>query len=669
MYSFGDFIKLLKIKKWPTRSQWGQFFKVLTKKEKVIFFTLFILGVVSFIYIFVSFYFKNTKPVPARGGSYTEGVIGQPRFINPIYANSDVDRDLVQLVFSGLMKYDDNLNIIPDLAQRYEIEEDGKVYKFYLKDKIFWQDKTPLTADDVVFTIKTIQNSEYKSPLQANWVGVEVEKIGDSGVKFTIRKPYGSFLENCTVKILPKHIWADIPPENSSLSVYNLKPVASGPYKIKEIQQDKPDHIESLILSPNPSYFGKKPNIGEIKFVFFDDKEKLIKEAKNNKIKGLSSDYFIEGLGSGWNYYKLDLSRYFALFLNPANSKILSVKDIRIALNYGTNKKEIVEKVFGKDANSIIIAQSPILPDIYGFNSPSKIYDFDPEKAKDILEKAGFKDENQDGIREKITKKDSTLQLKSELKSGSQGKEVEELQKCLAKFPEIYPEGEITGSFRAKTEAAVKRFQEKYAAEILQPSGLKEGTGTVGKATRNKLNEVCFPSGEDITPLIISLVTVEQPELVSVANVLQKQWEPLGIKLEIKTFSSSQLEQDYIKPRNYEILLFGEVLGAIPDPFPFWHSNQKNDPGLNLSMYDNKDADKLLEDARQSLDFGVRAEKLNSFQNLLIADAPAVFLYSPDYVYLVSKEIKGITSAKIVDPSKRFIGVENWYIKTKRIWD
>ncbi|GAI49577.1 unnamed protein product, partial [marine sediment metagenome] len=128
------------------------------------------------------------------------------------------------------------------------------------------------------------------------------------------------------------------------------------------------------------------------------------------------------------------------------------------------------------------------------------------------------------------------------------------------------------------------------------------------------------------------------------------------------------LKREIIKPRNYESLLFGEVLGVIPDPFPFWSSLQKKDPGLNLAMYENKKCDKLLKEVRQSLDEDVRKEKLEEFQELLIEDTPAVFLYNPDYLYLVSKEIKGINVKIITDPSKRFIGIENWYIKTKRAW-
>ena len=649
--------KFLFIKNWPVKFQWKQFFKVITKKEKIAFFAFFLLALGSFTFLLLNFYFKNTEIAPARGGTYTEGVIGQPRFINPVYANSDVDRDLVQLIFSGLMKYDENLQIVPDLAKGCpEIEEDGKIYKFYLKENIFWQDKTPFTSDDIIFTIKTIQNPDFKSPLQANWVGVEVEKINDLGVKFTLRKPYSAFLENCTLKILPKHIWENVSPENFAFEPSNLKPIGSGPYKLKKIKQNS-NWTKSLTLATNSLYSGEKPYISEIKFVFFDNEEELIETAKQGKIKGLSLNSPVN-IGGNWQTYLLSLPRYFAVFFNQEKSKVLAEKEVRLALNYGVNKKEIDQK----------IVQSPILPEIYGIDAPSEIYEFDIEKAKNILEKAGFKDEDQDGLREKIIIKKPVFEFKSRLTKGSEGKEVTELQKCLAKFPDIYHEGEITNYFGEKTKQAVIRFQEKYYEDVLKPWDYTKGTGTVGDSTRAKLNEICFQEPEEVLSLKFSLATVEQPQMIKVAEILKEQWKILGAEVEIQTFPIFQLEQDFIKPRNYESLLFGEVLGAIPDPFPFWHSSQKKDPGLNLALYENSKADKLLEENRKSPIPETRAEKLSLFQDILIEDAPVVFLYSPDYIYLVSKEIKGIAVEKIINPSKRFSGIEKWYIKTKRIW-
>jgi len=653
------------LKKLPTRYQWKQFFKILTKKEKIFFLVFLILSFGSFLFLSLSFYFKNTKIVPAYGGKHIEGVIGQPRFITPVYANSDVDRDLVELVFSGLMKYDENLNIVPDLAQSYEISDDKKTYTFYLKKDLYWQDKTPLTADDIIFTIKTIQNPNIKSPLQKNWIGVQIEKINNSVVKFKLKNPYSSFLENCTVKIIPKHIWEKVSPENFPLQIHNLKPVGSGPYQLKKIKKED-NKIKSLLLVSNPLYHNAKPYISKIEFLFFDNEKELLRAAKFGKIKGFSLTSF-ENFGENFQPYFFSFPRYFAVFFNQKNSKVLSEKNVRIALNYATNKKEIAKKFLNLPTAEKSIVHSPVLPKIYGLKEPSNYYNFDIEKAKEILEKAGFKEQT-NGPRIKTIKKEPAFQFKSYLQTGSRGKEVEELQKCLAKFSDIYPEGKITGYFGEKTKSAVIRFQEKYKEEILTPWGFNKGTGIVSKTTRKKLNEVCFNEPEEIIELKFSLVTVDQPKMVEIANFLKENWQKIGAEIEVKYYPLYQLEQDFIKPRNYQALLFGEVLSAIVDPLPFWHSSQKRDPGLNLALFESKEADKLLEEIRETFDPETKKEKLKEFQDLVIQQVPVVFLFSPDYIYYVTKQTKGIQTKKIISPSHRFSDIEKWFIKTKRVW-
>jgi ABC-type transport system substrate-binding protein len=658
---------LIPFKKWPSKSQWGHFFHVLNRKEKITFFVFLSLFLISSIFLSINFYFNNTKIIAADGGTLIEGINTEisrpPRFINPVLANSDTDRDLTELIYSGLMKYDEEGKIIPDLAKNFpQISEDGKIYEFDLKDNVFWQDGKPITADDVIFTVNTIQNPDYKSSLRVSWLGIEVEKISDKVLRFKLKDPYNSFLETTTLKILPKHIWQNISLENFLLSVYNLKPIGSGPFKVKEIKQDDSGAILSVDLVKNQRYYGEVPHLDKISFRFFKNEDDLIKAAKRGEIQGFNSDsvknysIFEE---KGFLAHQLSLPRYFSVFFNPnppaGEPKILDEKEIRQTFNYGTNKKEILEKIF---LNQGEIVDSPILPELYGFNNPPEIYDFNIEKAKELLDEAGFV-VTENGQREKVIKKEAAFKFKSTLKVGSNSKEVEELQRCLSQLPEIYPEGQITGVFGEKTKTAVINFQEKYLNI--------EGTGTVGSSTRKKLNEVCFKSGDEIISLKFSLTTIDQPALLDVASLLKEQWQKLGIEIEINKIDPSKIE-DIIKKREYELLLFGEILGSIPDPFPFWHSSQKNDPGLNLALYENKDVDKLLKEARQTLDEAKRKEDLEKFQDILIGDAPAVFLYSPTYIYFVSKKIKVINAEVITDSSKRFIGIENWYLKTKRAW-
>jgi len=643
-------------KKWPSKKQWTQFLKVLNQKEKIYFLGFLGLFVVSALFLTSNFYLKNTEMQPARGGHHIEGVVGSPRFINPIYApSSDVDRDLVEIIFSGLT----------EIAQDIEVKEDGEVYQVQLKENVFWHDGQKLTADDVVFTIKTMQNPDYKSPLRGSYLGIEIEKLNDYSLRFKLKNSYSGFLERLNFKIIPRHIWQDISPQNFLLTNYNLQPIGSGPYQFKELKQNSSNSITSLELVRFKKYFAPdQPFLSEISFRFFKTEEDLIKAARQGNIDGFaisnpnSFDLFEK---SRFQEYSLSLPRYFAVFFNADKSRVLADENIRQALNYATDKQAIIDQVLLGRAQAV---DSPILPNLYGYQEPSMTYPFDPEKAEALLTEAGF--EKIEGQWVKVNK-ETAVEFKSELKVGSRGAEVTALQTCLARDAEIYPEGKVTGYFGSQTETAVIKFQEKYSEDILKPWGFTKGTGLVSKTTRAKLNEICFQSNKE-TELKLFLTTVQDPVLEAVASQLKSQWQNLGIQVEIATYAISELEKDFIKPRNYEMLLFGEVLEAVPDPFPFWHSSQVKDPGLNLAKYENSQIDKLLEAGRVSLNETARAEKYQAFQDILIEDAPCLFLYSPDYVYFVSKDIKGLTKEIIVNPSKRFANIADWYIRQKRAW-
>ena len=666
--SFIAFIKNISlIKNWPSKSQWKRVFRILTKKEKIALVVFFSFALGSSVFLVSDFYLENTEIGPAVGGRHIEGVIGRPRFINPIYAQiNDTDRDLVEIIFSGLMKYGPRGEIIYDLAEDIKVEDNGRIYEVYLKENIFWHDNEKLTADDVIFTIKTIQNPDYKSPLRGNYLGINVEKISDRAIRFKLRKPYSGFLERLTLKIIPEHIWQDIPPTDFPLSAYNLKPIGSGPFQFKNLEQTREGSITSLTLSRFKNYFNKedkKPYLSEISFQFFENEEELLRAANAGKINGFSIDSLKNQdllKRNGIQELSLSLPRYFAIFLNPEESEFLSDKNIRQALNYGIDKT-LIKKVLRNQGR---IVDSPILPEVYGFKHASKIYEFNLEKAESLLIKAGLEKKNGKWV--KLFKTEIN-EFKNNLKPGDRGKEVSYLQTCLAQDAEIYPQGKITGYFGQQTKKAVIKFQEKYAEDILQPWGFKKGTGLVGKTTRLKLNEICFKPRTKTT-LKFSLITVEDPVLKEIGAEIKKAWEKLGIEIELQAYPISQLTKDFIKPRKYEMLLFGQVLGAIPDPFPFWHSSQKKDPGLNLSKYENKRVDELLEMARTTLDAEVRAQKYEEFQDILIADAPAIFLYSVDYSYFISEKIKGIDVKMVIDPSKRFSNIENWHVKTRRVW-
>ena len=573
------FLQLIKrlTRKFPSWHQWQKVPSVLNKKERYFILGFVILAAISVFGWVVSYNIQHTTLVPNYGGSFAEGIVGSPQYINPILSQtSDADRDVSKLIFSGLMGYSAEGNLIPDLAEKYSVGDNGKIYDFFLKKDIKWQDGQTFNADDVIFTIKAIQNPIYKSPLRINWSGVEIEKIDEWTVRFKLNAPYAPFLANTTVGILPNHIWKDISPEKFILAPENLTPVGTGPYQLKKTKKDKDGFINYMELQAFGDYnTATRPFIDKIYLYFYPSEEELIKAYNQGKIDNLTlisnqNKNALKGSTIKSKEYELNLPRYFAVFFNQSNSTVLSDKNVRLALNYATDKKQIIDKTLGGEGKQV---DSPIPFGVLGHDEKLVIYEFNPDKAKEILEQNGWKDTDGDGIREKKTEK-----------------------------------------------------------------------------------------------LEFGLITTELKQLQDTANILTEQWAKIGAKVNVTISNIGEIQQQYIRPREYQAILFGEVLGLDPDPYSFWHSSQKKDPGLNLALYDNQKVDTLLKDARQIVgNDALRTEKYNEFQQLVINDAPVVFLYSPYQLYFVSKDVKGITAENVVLPSERFSNIRNWYIKTQRV--
>lgn len=656
------------VKKIPSLKQWQKFLHILSPTEKKIFLALLAVAFLSSSYINIRFYLDRTIPVASSGGTFREGVVGQPRFINPLYlSNQDVDRDLVEVIFSGLVKYDQKGQIIPDLADNYEIKENGNVFEAYLKKGLTWHDGKPLTADDVIFTVSLIQDQQYQSPLRIKWSGISVEKINEDGIRFRLPQKYSGFLENLTLKILPKHIFENISPQNMPWTLLSQKYlIGSGPFVFKKLDQDKSGYIKALVLTRNERYYGKKPFLEKLEFIFCENEEELAKKAERREIDGLSlaDPQYAQKIDYHFTGQTMMMPRYFALFFNLRTQNALADKRIREALSLSINKSNILNNLFAQRGTE---AKSPILPLFFDLPGPTVSYDFDREKAQKILNEVGYTVNPVTQKREKVlTKAITTLLFPNELKLKDQGQEVKKLQECLNK--QGFYQGTLDGIFSEQVKTALIKFQEKYSDEILKPENLKKGNGLFKERTRTKLSQLCQIPPKETVPLKVTIATSDKFPLAQIADMIKSDWEAAGLTVELQKMSLAELQTNVLAKANFEILLFGEALGALPDPFPFWHSSQKDYPGLNIAGYSSKEADKLLENARSALNQKDIKENLEKFQNILLSDLPATFLVRPDYVYFTAGSLKGLGIQKITEPAKRFSDIENWYLKTKRIW-
>jgi peptide/nickel transport system substrate-binding protein len=150
--------------------------------------------------------------------------------------------------------------------------------------------------------------------------------------------------------------------------------------------------------------------------------------------------------------------------------------------------------------------------------------------------------------------------------------------------------------------------------------------------------------------------------------MLRTDWEKMGARVTLKVFELSTFSTEVLSPRKYDVLFFGQIIGRTPDPFAYWHSSQRFSPGLNVALYANKKVDTLLENARQERDETARALLLQSFETEIAADVPAVFVYSPDFLYATGENIRGMHTGFITTESERFLDIADWYIDSEYVW-
>ena len=565
----------------PSKDELKSAISAFSKKESYIFLSLIFVLILSTILILESINKSFLISIPAEGGSISEGIIDTPRFVNPILAITDADQDLVSLIYSGLMRKGSDGTLIPDLASKYDVSNDGLVYTFTLKDNIYFHDGKPITAKDVAFTINKIKDPIIKSPHKGDWDSVKIDVINDKVVQFTFKQPYASFLKNTTLGIMPEHLWNNSPIE---LNDANINPVGSGPYKVDKVSKQSSGIINSYSLTSFNNFILGKPYINNITLHFYQNESDLINALQNGEVDQISSITPQNAIILKNKNYRIEssvLPRIFGLFFNQNQAQIFTDKHVVEAINLAIDKNKIVQEVLGGYG---AVIDNPI---------PPNIFDYQQLRDKNISH-------------------------------------LENLQK---------------------------------AQQILAADGWKKGVdGFLEKTTVNKKKK------KMTSTLEFSISTGNAIELAKTYELIEQDLQNIGIKVDVKTYETGNLNQLIIRPRKYDALLCGEIINHESDLFAFWHSSQRKDPGLNVAMYTNAKVDKILEDAFITVDEKARIKKYAQFEDEIRKDMPAVFLYSPDFIYVISKDLKGPSMDHIISPADRFSNSYLWYLKTENVW-
>ncbi len=591
----------------------------------------FLLG---FLGLSRQFYFANTVVVPSGGGTYIEGSVGELQPMNPWFTvQNDVNRDIVSLVFAGLLRYNPQTKEIEEDLATLKISDDQKTYTLTLRPDLLWHDTTekephPVTADDVVFTFRTIQDPDFPNLLmQQNFRGVSIVKVDDRTVQFKLDAPYSFFPSNLTIGLIPERSFEGIPVSKFDQHLdFGFNPVGAGPYKVKSIvQTDLSSEItlERFIRPSMPIY-----RLDRVVFRVFSDYSSLLSDLRN--LQGVrlvprnkDATPLIPKQFQTRNYY---LPQYVALFFN-LDRPALQDKNLRLGLQLGTNKQAIVDGI-----GESIIVDTPLLQiDVSDWH-----YQFDinsaqgallaskwniPERLRlqkllerDEMNKAGVLKfpsliqaqgnqplvfsgayiegmprgsvVNGNPLRDgpsgtgswvlslPVLKGTGALKIGENILklTGPDGKVLDSASFFLADTPQLFARAQSERDLmdryvRTRDNAAsVPAAQRIVITQLIVENGMLRlrQNGDPPSVRRNE-------KGEQLT---LRLLTSRGPATYKlVAEEIKQEWAQLGVQVNIEIPATDEEFTNRLLKRDYDILLFGQSLLDNLDSYPYWHSS------------------------------------------------------------------------------------------------
>lgn len=338
---------------------------------------------------------------PAYGDSIIYGSIGEPSILNPILASDSSSFDIIDLVYNGLVKYDKDIKLVGDLAEKWDISRDGMTITFFLRKNVRWHDGSPFTSEDVLFTYQKLVDPGIKTPFSSNFQLVsKVEAPDPYTVIIKYKEPFAPALESWGMGILPKHILGTMKADELNKCDFNRSPIGTGPYKFKEWQTG-----QKVILESNPDYFDGRPYIDKYIYQIIPDQSVQLLSLKTHAIDmmSLTADIYMKEANTpeftqGINSFRYPSFSYTYLAYNLNNPLFKNSRWTRQALSYAINRQEIID---GTLQSMGTICTGPFPNRSWAYNPEVKPYDYNPEKAKAMLASIGWKDANNDGYLEK----------------------------------------------------------------------------------------------------------------------------------------------------------------------------------------------------------------------------------------------------------------------------
>lgn len=688
----------------------------------------------SLIVLLFFFYRANTILVPATGGTYIEGSVGELKPLNPWFAvTNDVNRDIVSLVFAGLLRYNPQTKEIEDDLAKVTVSKDGRVYTAVLKDKLYWHDSTesnphPLTADDVLFTFKTVQDPQFpNSLLRQNFQGIVIEKVNEKSVQFRLEEPYGFFRSNLTIGLLPKRSFEGVPiAKLDQVLDFGFSPIGAGPYRFKNIVQT--DLSTEVTLERFERELPPLYHLDRVVFRIFPDFTTLLSDLRS--LDGVrlvprndDGEPIIPQRFQSRNY---TLPQYVALFFN-LDRPFLQDQKLRLGLQLGTNKQAIVDAI-----HEAVIVDTPLLElDVSDWR-----YQFDLASAQGALFESNWHLPEKIRLQRLLEKNEANvsgalhidpivlldtgaiLTITGTIAPVGEGGTVNDIP--LHVHPD-HPEwwivglptyggtgsitlgenlirlrnakGDVIDSFylwRTSDSREYRRASEEQRLLSLFLTSKAQSIPLPERITaadlffdhsflrrRTEHDPVDTRMNDAGKRLELTLLTSSSPlAYEKIAQEIQSQWQKLGVGVKIEIPDTREAFEDRVFRRDYDILLFGQSLLDNLDSYPYWHSSgiQKRTENrgelkldaYNLSQYTSFETDTLLEVIRGTISEKERQESLKKLREIIKRDVPAIFLYSPLYTFAHKDELLGVELGSLSLHSDRFLTLHRWYTQQER---
>lgn len=514
-----------------------------------------------------------SKQGPAEGGSYIEGVVGEIETLSPVFATNNAERSVSKLLFATLLHHDAEGRTSGNLAESWSISTDGRVYTVKLRPDLRWSDGKPITSEDVLFTVNTIQNPAARSPLLSAWQNVGVEAQDERTVSFTLEVPFAPFLNTLNLGIIPAHTFNNVQPEQLRSARESSKPtVTSGPFAYRGTvgNRNGARSEADVYLTRNDAYHLGAPKLERYTLRTYEDGDSLVAAMRDREIMAASDIPYntlhqFDGK-SDIKSTEIDLfGGVFAFFKTSVAP--LDDKNVRVALREAVNLDEITSKVGG----GVSPMTGPLLKGQLGFVDTVSQSLANPTKAEEILDKAGW------------ARGDNGVRIK------------------------------------------------------------------------------------DDRPLRLRLVSLNSGEYSVAVQELQRQWEAIGVQLEVELVQPDEFQSSVITPHAYDVLVYELGIGRDSDVYPFWHSSQAEPGRLNLSEYQSSRADEALESSRTALDSRLRDVKYRTFVEQWLADTPAIALYRPTLHYVQLSKTQSVEPGMLGEQLDRLSNVLYWTADTEQL--